>query len=166
MANAKIIEEKKAAVSALVEKLNKANAVVLVDYRGINVADDTALRKELREANVEYKVIKNNIMRHACENVGMHDLVEDLVGTVAVAISEDEIAPCRVLNKYASQYTDKFNIKAGFIDGQKVDLAMIRNLAKLPGREGLIAQVAGSFNSIIASLARGLDAVHEQKESA
>ncbi|MBR3355536.1 MAG: 50S ribosomal protein L10 [Oscillospiraceae bacterium] len=166
MANAKIIEEKKAAVSALVEKLNKANAVVLVDYRGINVADDTALRKELREANVEYKVIKNNIMRHACENVGMHDLVEDLVGTVAVAISEDEIAPCRVLNKYASQYTDKFNIKAGFIDGQKVDLAMIRNLAKLPGREGLIAQVAGSFNSIIASLARGLDAVREQKESA
>lgn len=166
MANAKIIEEKKAAVSALVEKLNKANAVVLVDYRGINVADDTALRKELREANVEYKVIKNNIMRHACENVGMHDLVEDLVGTVAVAISEDEIAPCRVLNKYASQYTDKFNIKAGFIDGQKVDLAMIRNLAKLPGREGLIAQIAGSFNSIIASLARGLDAVREQKESA
>ena len=166
MANAKIIEEKKAAVSALVEKLNKANAVVLVDYRGINVADDTALRKELREANVEYKVIKNNIMRHACENVGMHDLVEDLVGTVAVAISEDEIAPCRVLNKYASQYTDKFNIKAGFIDGQKVDLAMIRNLAKLPGREGSIAQVAGSFNSIIASLARGLDAVREQKESA
>jgi len=166
MANGKIIEEKKAAVSALVEKLNKANAVVLVDYRGINVADDTALRKELREANVEYKVIKNNIMRHACENVGMHDLVEDLVGTVAVAISEDEIAPCRVLNKYASQYTDKFNIKAGFIDGQKVDLAMIRNLAKLPGREGLIAQVAGSFNSIIASLARGLDAVREQKESA
>ena len=166
MANAKIIEEKKAAVSALVEKLNKANAVVLVDYRGINVADDTALRKELREANVEYKVIKNNIMRHACENVGMHDLVEDLVGTVAVAISEDEIAPCRVLNKYASQYTDKFNIKAGFIDGQKVDLAMIRNLAKLPGREGLIAQVAGSFNSIIASFARGLDAVREQKESA
>ncbi len=166
MANAKIIEEKKAAVSALVEKLDKANAVVLVDYRGINVADDTALRKELREANVEYKVIKNNIMRHACENVGMHDLVEDLVGTVAVAISDDEIAPCRVLNKYASQYTDKFNIKAGFIDGQKVDLAMIRNLAKLPGREGLIAQVAGSFNSIIASLARGLDAVREQKESA
>ena len=105
-------------------------------------------------------------MRHACENVGMHDLVEDLVGTVAVAISEDEIAPCRVLNKYASQYTDKFNIKSGFIDGQKVDINMIRNLAKLPGREGLIAQVAGSFNSIIASLARGLDAVREQKESA
>ena len=166
MANAKIIEEKKAAVAALTEKLETSNAVLLVDYRGINVADDTALRKELREAGVEYKVIKNNIMRHACEQVGMHDIVEDLAGTIAVAISEDEIAPCRVLNKYASQYTDKFNIKTGFIDGQKVDVAMIRSLAKLPGREGLVAQVAGSLNGIIASLARGLDAVREQKETA
>ncbi len=166
MANAKIVAEKAAAVDALVEKLQKCNAILLVDYRGINVADDTALRKELREAGVEYKVIKNNIMRHACDKVGVHELVEDLTGTIAVAISEDEIAPCRVLNKYASQYTDKFNIKAGYIDGQKVDLAMIRSLAKLPGREGLIAQVAGSLNSIIGSLARGLDAVREQKESA
>ena len=153
MANAKIVAEKAAAVDALVEKLQKCNAILLVDYRGINVADDTALRKELREAGVEYKVIKNNIMRHACDKVGVHELVEDLTGTIAVAISEDEIAPCRVLNKYASQYTDKFNIKAGYIDGQKVDLAMIRSLAKLPGREGLIAQVAGSLNSIIGSLA-------------
>ena len=166
MANAKIVAEKAAAVDALVEKLQKCNAILLVDYRGINVADDTALRKELREAGVEYKVIKNNIMRHACDKVGVHELVEDLTGTIAVAISEDEIAPCRVLNKYASQYTDKFNIKAGYIDGQKVDLAMIRSLAKLPGREGLIAQGAGSLNSIIGSLARGLDAVREQKESA
>ena len=166
MANAKIVAEKAAAVEALVSKLEQSNAVLLVDYRGINVADDTALRKELREAGVEYKVIKNNIMRHACDKTGMHELVEDLNGTIAVAISKDEIAPCRVLNKYASQYTDKFNIKSGFIDGQKVDLAMIKSLAKLPGREGLIAQVAGSLNSIIGSLARGLDAVREQKESA
>ena len=148
MANAKIVAEKAAAVEALVSKLEQSNAVLLVDYRGINVADDTALRKELREAG------------------GGHELVEDLNGTIAVAISKDEIAPCRVLNKYASQYTDKFNIKSGYIDGQKVDLAMIRSLAKLPGREGLIAQVAGSLNSIIGSLARGLDAVREQKESA
>ena len=166
MANAKIVAEKAAAVEALVSKLEQSNAVLLVDYRGINVADDTALRKELREAGVEYKVIKNNIMRHACDKTGMHELVEDLNGTIAVAISKDEIAPCRVLNKYASQYTDKFNIKSGVIDGQKVDLAMIKSLAKLPGREGLIAQVAGSLNSIIGSLARGLDAVREQKESA
>ena len=166
MANAKIVAEKAAAVDALVSKLEQSNAILLVDYRGINVADDTALRKELREAGVEYKVIKNNIMRHACDKLGVHELVEDLNGTIAVAISKDEIAPCRVLNKYASQYTDKFNIKSGYIDGQKVDLAMIRSLAKLPGREGLIAQVAGSLNSIIGSLARGLDAVREQKESA
>jgi large subunit ribosomal protein L10 len=166
MANAKIIAQKQAAVDALAEKLKAANAVLLVDYRGINVADDTALRKELREAGVEYKVIKNNIMRHACEEAGYHDLLEDLNGTIAVAISEDEIAPCRVLNKYASQYSDIFNIKSGAINGSKVDLQMIRTLSRLPGREGLVAQVAGSLNSIIASLARGLDAVREQKESA
>ena len=166
MANERILNEKKAAVSALAEKLKASNAVVLVDYRGIDVADDTALRKDLREAGVEYKVIKNTIMKYACEEAGMHDLIEDIKGTVSVAISEDEIAPCKILHKYADQSTDKFNVKSGFIDGQKVDTTMIRTLSKLPGREGMVAMVAGSLNSIIASLARGLDEVRKLRETA
>lgn len=166
MANERILNEKKAAVAALVEKLQAANAVILVDYRGIDVADDTALRKDLREAGVEYKVIKNSIMKHACELAGMEALVGELKGTVSVAISEDEIAPCRVLHKYADRYSDKFNVKAGFIDGQLVDTAMIRTLSKLPGREGMVGMVAGALNSIIASLARGLSEVAKQKETA
>lgn len=165
MANERILNEKKAAVAALVEKLQAANAVILVDYRGIDVADDTALRKDLREAGVEYKVIKNSIMKHACELAGMEALVGELKGTVSVAISEDEIAPCRVLHKYADRYSDKFNVKAGFIDGQLVDTAMIRTLSKLPGREGMVGMVAGALNSIIASLARGLSEVAKQKET-
>ena len=103
MATERILNEKKAAVSALAEKLKASNAVVLVDYRGIDVADDTALRKELREAGVEYKVIKNTIMKYACEEAGMHDLIEEIKGTISVAISEDEIAPCKILHKYADQ---------------------------------------------------------------
>ena len=166
MANERILNEKKAAVSALAEKLKASNAVVLVDYRGIDVADDTALRKDLREAGVEYKVIKNTIMKYACEAAGMHDLIDDIKGTVSVAISEDEIAPCKILHKYADQFTDKFNVKSGFIDGQKVDTAMIKSLSRLPGREGMVAMVAGSLNSIIASLARGLDEVRKARETA
>ena len=166
MANERILNEKKAAVAALAEKLQAANAVVLVDYRGIDVAEDTALRKEMREAGVEYKVIKNSIMKHACEQAGMADLVGELMGTISVAISEDEIAPCRVLHKYADRYNDKFNVKAGYIDGQLVDTAMIRTLSKLPGREGMVGMVAGALNSIIASLARGLSEVAKQKETA
>ena len=138
MATERILNEKKAAVSALAEKLKASNAVVLVDYRGIDVADDTAL----------------------------HDLIEEIKGTISVAISEDEIAPCKILHKYADQFTDMFNVKAGFIDGQKVDTAIIRNLSKLPGREGMVAMVAGSLNSIIASLARGLDEVRKIRETA
>ena len=166
MANEKILEAKKAAVSELADKLQKSKAVVLVDYKGINVADDTAIRKELRESNIHYSVVKNSILKFACEQTGMQDLVGDIKGTVSVAISDDEIAPCRILNKYASQYTDKFNIKAGFVDGQKVDVATIKTLAKLPGREGMVAMVAGALNGIIASLARGLDEVAKQKENA
>ena len=166
MANERILNEKKAAVAALAEKLQAANAVVLVDYRGIDVAEDTALRKEMREAGVEYKVIKNSIMKHACEQAGMADLVGELKGPISVAISEDEIAPCRVLHKYADRYNDKFNVKAGYIDGQLVDTAMIRTLSKLPGREGMVGMVAGALNSIIASLARGLSEVAKQKETA
>ena len=166
MANERILNEKKAAVAELAEKLQKSNAVILVDYRGIDVADDTALRKELREAGVEYKVIKNSIMKYACEQAGMDALVDQLKGTVSVAISEDEIAPCRVLHKYADRFSDKFNVKGGFIDGQPVDTTMIRSLSKLPGREGMVAMVAGALNGIIASLARGLSEVAKQKESA
>ena len=166
MPSEKVLEQKKQIVADLADLLKSSVAGVVVDYKGIHVADDTALRKDLREAGVEYKVIKNTIMRYACEEAGMHDLIEDIKGTVSVAISEDEIAPCRILHKYADQFTDKFNVKSGFIDGQKVDTAMIKNLSKLPGREGMVAMVAGSLNSIIASLARGLDEVRKIRETA
>ena len=165
MANEKILNAKKAVVKELADKLTKSNAVVLVDYRGINVADDTALRKEMREAGVEYKVIKNSIMSHACDLVGMNQLDEELKGTIAVAISEDEIAPCRILHKYADRFTDKFNIKAGFIDGQKVDTTVTRSLSKLPSRDAVFGQLAGTLNSIVGSLAVALNEVANKMQA-
>ncbi len=165
MANKKILEAKKAVAAELAEKLKKSNAVVLVDYRGINVADDTALRKEMRESGVEYKVIKNSILSHACDLVGMAELDEEVKGTIAVAISEDEIAPCRILHKYADRFTDRFNIKAGFIDGKKVDPTVTRSLSKLASRDAVFGQLAGTLNSIIGSLAVALNEVANKMQA-
>jgi len=165
MANEKILEAKKAVAAELAEKLKKSNAVVLVDYRGINVTDDTALRKEMREAGVEYKVIKNSILSHACDLVGMSELDKEVKGTIAVAISEDEIAPCRILHKYADRFTDKFNIKTGFIDGHKVDTTVTKSLSKLPSRDAIFGQLAGTLNSIVGSLAVALNEVANKMQA-
>ena len=166
MANEKILNEKKALVAELAEKLRKSNAVVLVDYRGFNVADDTALRKDMREAGVEYKVIKNSIMSHACDEAGMHALLPDLKGTIAVAISEDEVAPCRVLHKYADRYADRFNVVSGFIDGTKVSPVETKNLSKMESRNAVFGQLAGTLNSIVASLAVALNEVANKMQGA
>ena len=137
-----------------------------MDYKGINVEDDTKLRAELRDENVEYKVVKNNILRRACEKAGLNDFIEQLNGTVAVAIADDEIAPARVINKYAKKSKDFFNMKVGYIDGKYVGEAELKALASLPSRDVLIAQVAGSFNSIIASFARAISEVAKLQETA
>lgn len=166
MASEKILKEKQELVEFWSGKLSGAKSIVLVDYKGINVDDDTKLRSELREENVEYKVVKNNILRRACEKAGLNDFIGQLSGTVAVALGDDEIAPARVINKYAKKSKDFFNMKVGYIDGKYVDEAELKALASLPSRDVLIAQVAGSFNSIIASFARAISEVAKLQETA
>lgn len=166
MASEKILNEKQELVELWSGKLSGAKSIVLVDYKGINVEDDTKLRAELRDENVEYKVVKNNILRRACEKAGLNDFIEQLNGTVAVALADDEIAPARVINKYAKKSKDFFNMKVGYIDGKYVGEAELKALASLPSRDVLIAQVAGSFNSIIASFARAISEVAKLQETA
>lgn len=159
MPSAQVLEQKKAAVVALTEQLKSACAGVVVDYKGISVADDTALRKELREAGVKYSVVKNSLLTFAVKETGLDGLEEVLAGTTAIATSEDDYAAAaRILGKYAEGH-ENFKIKGGFMDGAVVDLATVESLAKLPSREVLLATVLNAFNAPIAAFARAVQAI-------
>ncbi|MEG1072410.1 MAG: 50S ribosomal protein L10 [Oscillospiraceae bacterium] len=168
MPNAKVLTEKQAVVAALTEKLQKCASGVLVDYKGITVAEDTALRALLRNENVEYSVVKNTMVRFALDDVGMQELDPVLNGTTAMAIShEDPIAPMRVINKFAKQFNGtKFVIKAGFMDGKVLPLADVIALADLPSKDVLVAQVLGTMLAPITALAIVLKAISEKNGSA
>lgn len=163
MPNAKVLSEKQAVVTQLIETLRGASSGVLVDYKGITVAEDTALRHELRENGVEYSVVKNTLLRRAIDELGMNELDEVLNGTTSLAVSkEDPIAPMKIVNKYAKQMGERFNIKAGFMDGQVLPLEDIATLAELPSKDGLLAQLLGMMLSPITSLAIVLKAIAEK----
>lgn len=167
MPNAKILNEKKAVVEQLTETLKSASSGVLVDYKGITVAEDTALRQELRENGVEYSVVKNTLVRFAINNVGMEELDEVLNGTTSLAISKDDpIAPMRIINKYSKQMGDRFNIKAGFMDGKVIPLADVAALAELPSKDALLGQVLGMMLAPITSLAIVIKAIAEKNGEA
>ena len=164
MPNAKVLSEKQAVVAALSETLKEAASGVLVDYKGITVAEDTALRNELRENNVEYSVVKNTLTRFAIKNVGLEELEPVLNGTTSLATcKEDPIAPMRIINKYSKQLGDKFNIKAGCMDGKVIPLDDITALAELPSKDVLIAQTLGMMLAPITSFAIVIKAIAEKQ---
>ena len=164
MPNAKVLSEKQAIVAALTEQLQNATSGVLVGYKGITVAEDTALRVELRQNDVQYGVVKNTLTRFAMNNVGLGELDSVLNGTTSLATSAgDPLAPMRVVNKYAKQLNGKFNIKGGFMDGKVLSLDEITALAELPSKETLQAQALGMMLAPITSLAIVITAIAEQK---
>ena len=164
MPNAKVLSEKQAVVAALVDDLKAANSGVLVDYKGITVAEDTALRHELRENGVEYAVVKNTLLRRALDDVNLGELDEVLNGTTSLAVSKDDpIAPMRIVNKYAKQMGDRFNIKAGFMDGKVLPLEDVLALSELPSKEALLAQVLGMLLMPITQLAAVTKAIAEKQ---
>lgn len=159
MPSQKILEEKKAAVAALTDRLQNSVAGVVVSYKGITVADDTKLRKDLREAGVQYTVVKNTLLSRAANEAGLEDLNAVLEGTTAIATSaEDHVAAARILSKYSDTNKD-FTIKSGYLDGKVIGLDTISSLAKLPSREVLLATVLNAFNAPIASFARAVQAI-------
>lgn len=166
MPSKKILAAKQAYVKELNEKLSSAMAGVVVSYNGISVADDTKLRKELREAGVEYTVVKNTMLRLAVKGTKYEALTECFKGDTAIAISpEDPAAAARILCKFAdADKTKRFAVKGGFCDGQVMDAAGIRSLSTMPNREGLLSMLAGSLSGIIGGLAVALQAVADKQE--
>ncbi len=159
MPSQKVLEQKQQIVADLVERLKGACAGVIVDYRGITVTDDTKLRKELREAGVEYTVVKNTLLKLAIEQTELNGLDAVLEGTTAIATSADDyVAAARILCKFADS-NKNFTVKNGFLDNEVIDVEKINGLAKLPSREILLANVLGAFNAPIASFARAIQAI-------
>ena len=146
-----VLEKKKQQVADLSARIKESCAGIVVDYKGINVDDDTKLRKELREAGIVYTVVKNSILKRAAEDAGL------TIEAVATSV-DDYVAAARILNKYAEAH-DNFTIKTGYLDGEIIDDAKIVSLAKLPSREVLLATVCSVFNAPIAAFARGVQAI-------
>ena len=162
MPNAKVLSEKQAIVAELTEKIQKATSGVIVNYKGITVEEDTALRKECRETNVDYAVVKNTLLRFAFNNTGLSELDELLNGTTSLALCDDAVAPARVMANYADKLKDKFEIKGGFMDGKPVDMETINRLASIPALPILQAQVLGTMLAPITGLAVVLKQIAEK----
>jgi len=164
MPSAKVLEEKKQLVAELAEKMKNASSGVLVDYKGINVEDDTKLRADMRKNNVDYKVIKNTLIRFAAKEAGLEGLDAVLEGTTALAISADDvIAPAKVVAEYAKKDENIYNIKAGFIDGKVVSVEEIMQIANLPSKEILLGRLVGGLQGPIFGLALVLKAIADKK---
>ncbi|MBQ1954244.1 MAG: 50S ribosomal protein L10 [Clostridia bacterium] len=164
MPSGKVLAAKQNTVAELTERLQGAVAGVICDYKGITVEADTALRRQLRKAGVEYSVVKNTLLGRAADNCGLGELKECLNGTTALATSTDDlVAAAKILSQYSEKSKGAFVIKAGFVEGNIIDKAGVDALGKLPSREVLIAQVLGGFNAPITSLCRALNAIAEQK---
>jgi len=160
----KVLEAKQAVVEEISGKLKSAASVVVVDYRGLNVSQVTELRKQLREAGIDFKVYKNTMSRRAAEVAGLEGLNEHLVGPNAIAFStEDVVAPAKILNDFAKK-NDKLEIKAGVIEGQIASVEEVKALADLPSREGLLSMLLSVLQAPMRNFALATKAVAEQKE--
>ena len=164
----KAIEMKQNIVSEIAEKLEKASACVVVDYRGLTVDEVTQLRTKFREAGVEYKVLKNTLVRRAAKQLNMMEEFNDekLVGTNAFAISyDDAIAPARVVKEFAKEHPN-LEFKMGYVEGEFYDAAKLESLASIPSREELIAKLLGSLKAPVSNFVYLLDAIAKNKEEA
>ncbi len=165
MASKTILKQKEEEVKALAEKLKNAKVVLLTDYRGINVADVTKLRADLRNSKTEYKVIKNNIIKRALNENGENGLDELLEGPTAIIFGEEDyLEPSKIVYNY-SKNNEFYQIKGGIIDGKVMTAEEIITLAKLPSRQELLAKLAGSLLGNITKLAATLDQVRIKKEA-
>lgn len=156
------VELKKPIVDEISEAIKDAQSVVLVDYRGLTVAEDTALRKQLREAGINYKVYKNKMMEFAFKGTDCEQLQEYLEGPSAIVISKDDAtAPAREISKFAKT-APKLEIKGGIVEGTAYDAKGIAAIANIPSREELLAKLLGSWQSPITNFARVMNQLAEK----
>ena len=157
------LEMKKTVVAGIKEKFEKAQTVVLVDYRGLTVAQDTELRNQLRKAGVEYAVLKNTMISRAIEGMNVDEMHASLEGPTAVALGyEDMIAPAKILSEFAKK-SKKLTIKCGVCDGAYLNADGVEALASLPSKEVLIAKIMGSMMSSVSKFVYCVEAIRKQK---
>lgn len=162
MANAKVLLEKQQKVSDVTAKLKESSCTVVADYRGLTVAQVTQLRKNLREAGIEFQVLKNTVVRRATAQAEMTDLDAVLTGPTAIAFGKDVVAPAKVLSDFAKK-NDKLQIKGGVVEGRVVDAAQIKALADLPSREGLLSMLLSVLQAPVRNFALAVKAVSEKE---
>lgn len=161
----KAIEIKSEVVSEIVEKLQKSSAAVVVDYKGLTVEEVTELRKQMREAGVDYKVYKNTLVRRAAKEVGIEQFNDELlVGTNAIAFGyDDPVAPARILKGFMDSHP-KMKLKMGVVEGIFYDESKIVEMANIPSREVLIAKLLGSLKAPVSNFAYLIDAIAKKAE--
>ncbi|GAC41062.1 50S ribosomal protein L10 [Paenibacillus popilliae] len=165
MANAKVIEAKQQEVKAIAEKLRGSATTVVTDFRGLNVSQVTELRKQLREAGIEFQVLKNTMVRRATAEAELTELDQVLSGPTAIAFSpEDAVAPAKILNDFAKK-NDALEIKGGVVEGRVVEVAQIKALAELPSREGLLSMLLSVLQAPMRNFALAVKAVGEKQEA-
>lgn len=157
------IEQKQALVEGIKEKFQAAKSAVIINYTGISVEDDTKMRKEMRENNIEYKVLKNTLIKRAFADLGIEGFDEDLNGPTAIAFSNsDEVSGPRIVNKFVES-TKKISVKSGVMGTTKLDASKVKALSNIPASEVLLAQLLYAMKSPISKFAVALNAIAEQK---
>lgn len=165
MANVKLIQAKQEAVDVVTEKLRNSVTTVVADYRGLNVTQVTELRKQLREAGVEFQVLKNSLVRRATAAAELSELDEVLVGPTAIAFStEDAVIPAKIINDFAKK-NDALKIKGGVVEGKVVGVDQIKALADLPSRDGLLSMLLSVLQAPVRNFALAVKAVAEKEEA-
>ena len=157
------LEAKKQVVEDIKAKISAAKSVVLVNYTGLTVEEDTKLRNEFRKANVEYKVLKNTLIRRAFNDLGVDSFDADLNGTTAVAFGSDEVGASKVVVENAKKLENKIAAKSAYVNGQYVDKKGVEALASIPSKDALYSMLAGTLSNFIRGLAVALNRVAEQK---
>ncbi len=167
-------EAKKVVVEEIKTKIQNAKSVVLVSAVGLTVAQDTEIRREFRKAGVEFKVLKNTLIRRAFNDLGVYDFDADLNGPTTVAFGEDEVSAAKIVMEAVKKFDGKFSAKSAYVDGQRVDAKGVKVLAEMPSKEQLVAKMLGSLQAPISkfvgvlsaiprSLVIALNAISEQK---
>lgn len=162
MANAKIIEQKKAVVSEIKEKFDSAKSVVLFDARGLKVSEVNELRRKLRESDSDYKVYKNTLTKRAVDETD-YDLASFLEGPTAISFSSDELAPVKVISEFAKSH-EALELKAGIVEGKVANVDELKEYAKIPSREGLLTMLAGGMIATVRDLSICLDLYSKELE--
>ncbi|MGN7416461.1 50S ribosomal protein L10 [Paenibacillus sp. SAF-068] len=164
MANAKVIQAKQESVDAVTAKLRESVTTVVVDYRGLNVAQVTELRKQLREAGIEFQVLKNSLLRRAAAAAELTELDSVLTGPTAIAFSVDDVvAPAKILNDFAKK-NDALELKGAIVEGRVIGVEEVKALAELPSRDGLLSMLLSVLQAPVRNFALAVKAVAEKEE--